>query len=256
MARLLPVSLRARRALAGVAAITWASLAPSTVLAGPAAYVFVPYVDPGTWRLGYAAGTEQARDGARESEHALSLGYTPTARWFTAAYVGWYQEPGQSLRYDAWSWLNHLQLTTPGSGPFDAGVLCEIERPRDRAEGTDVSCGPTFQYDAERLQFNLNVLVEKYVRAATPSPAALTYQWQVKGLWRPGLELGAQGFGEVGPWDHWLPASRQTHVVGPAVFTRWTVAQGRVVDVDGAVLAGIGAGSPRYTLRLRAQHVF
>jgi hypothetical protein len=231
------------------------SLATPAV-AGPADYVFVPYADAGVWRLGYAVGTEQSRDGERESEHAVSLGWSPTARWFTAVYAGWYKEPGETLGFYAWSWLNHVQFTTPGAGPFGAGLLCEIERPRDRDEGTGITCGPTLQFDTDRLQINVNPLLERYVGAQAPGATALKYQWQVKGLWRKGLELGAQGFGEFGPWDHWLPASQQEHVLGPAAFAKWTVGDGRVLNLDAAWLVGIGPGSPKYTLRMRLQHEF
>jgi hypothetical protein len=231
------------------------SLATAGV-AGPADYVFVPYADAGVRRLAYDFGTEQGRDGGRESEHAVSLGWTPMSRWFTAVYAGWYAEPGESLRFYSWSWLNHVQLTTPGAGPVGAGLLCEIERPRERADGTGITFGPTLQFDTGHLQINVNPLLEKYVGAQAPAAAALKYQWQVKGLWRQGIELGAQGFGQVGPWNHWLPASQQEHSLGPAAFAKWTLGEGRVLNLDAAWLVGVGAGSPKNTVRMRLQHEF
>ena len=80
------------------------------------------------------------------------------------------------------------------------------------------------------------------------------YQWQVKALWRPGVELGAQGFGQVGPWNHWLPASQQEHRLGPAAFAKLRLGNGQVLKLDGAWLVGVGAGSPRNALRLRLQY--
>jgi hypothetical protein len=233
---------------------TGASLA-SLAIAGPADYVFVPYTDAGVRRLAYGFGTAHEGDG-RETEHTLSLGWTPVSRWFTAVYAGWYAEPGEKLSLYAWSWLNHVQLTTPGAGPMEVGLLCDIERPRERADGTGITCGPTFQFDTERLQINVNPLVEKYVGADAAEPAALKYQWQVKGLWRPGLELGAQGFGEVGPWSHWRPASQQEHSLGPAAFAKWTLSDGQVLSVDAAWLIGVGAASPKNTVRVRVQCEF
>ena len=239
-----------------VASLVAASLAPLTARADANAYVFVPYTDAGVWRLGYAFGTEQARSGERESAHAVSLGVSPTARWFTSVYAGWYREPGAPLVYDAWSWFNHVQLTPPGASPLDAGLSCEVERPRERDEGTKVTCGPTFQLDTDRLQFNLNTLFEKAVHAEDAASTALSYQWQVKGLWRPHLELGAQGFGSLGTWDHWLPASQQEHTVGPAVFAKWATGPASSLNLDAAWLIGVGAGSPRDTLRVRVEQTF
>ncbi len=248
MNRLPPPALRV---IVGLAACV-----PLAPLAAPSDYVFVPYQDPGQWRVSYAAGQEHGRDGEVESAHAVSLGVSPTARWFTAVYAGWYREPGEPLVFDAWSWVNHVQLTAPGAGPFQAGAYCEVERPRERDEGTIVTCGPTLQLDTERLQFNLNPLIGKALHAEDPSPASLSYQWQVKGLWRPHLELGAQGFGTVGAWDHWLPASQQEHSAGPAVFAKWATGPGSALQLDAAWLLGIGSGSPRDTWRLRVEQVF
>jgi hypothetical protein len=248
---ILPIALVWRTLLCAVAV----GLAPP-VVAGPADYVFVPYVDTGVLRVAYAYGTEQVRDGGREDEHAVSFGWTPTSRWFTALYAGWYAESGAKLGFYSWSWLNYVQLTTPGAGPVDVGLLCEIERPRERADGTGITCGPTLQVDTEHLQINFNPLLEKYVGAQASEAAALKYQWQVKRLWRPGVELGAQGFGEVGPWNHWLPASQQEHSLGPAAFAKWPLGDGQVLNLDAALLVGVGAGSPKNTLRVRLQYEF
>ena len=163
---------------------------------------------------------------------------------------------GGHFGFDEWSWLNHVQLTTPGEGPVDLGLLCELERPRDRDEGTGIVCGPTLQADTDRLQVNFNPLIAKHVDAAEPAPAELEYQWQVKGLLSPGIELGAQGFGDVGPWNHWRPASQQEHTLGPVVVAKWMLADGRPLQLDAGVLFGVGAGSPRDVLRLRVQHEF
>ena len=70
-----------------------------------------------------------------------------------------------------------------------------------------------------------------------------------------GVELGAQGFGSFGAWNHWSPASQQEHTVGPAVFLK-TSALGGPVRFDAAWLFGIGDGSPKNVLRLRLQHEF
>jgi len=51
-------------------------------------------------------------------------------------------------------------------------------------------------------------------------PTELKYQWQVRYHWKPWLHYGAQGFGEVGPWDHWSPRQEQSHRAGSALFGR------------------------------------
>jgi len=224
--------------------------------ADPADYVFVPYATPGARVLAYSAGAERGRDGARETQHVLTLGWAPTARWFSAVYAAWTAQDGGPAAFDEWSWLNHLQLTDAGAAPVDLGLLCLVERPHDRSEGTGLTCGPTLQADTDRLQFNLDPLLSRRFGAEQAGRATLGYQWQLKGLLRPGLELGAQGFGNVGPWDGWLPASRQAHTIGPALFAKWPVAGSHALQLDAGVQFGLGAGSPRDVLRVRVQDEF
>ena len=251
----LPKNMAATRVrCAGLAALL--ALAVPPTLADPADYVFTPYNAPGTWQVAYGLGTEHDRDGSRATQDVLSIGGAPVARWYTSVYAAWAASDGGALALDEWSWTNHVQLTAPGSGPVDVGALCELARPHDRDEGRlGVACGPTLQMDTDDLQINLNLSLGKHIGAAQPERAALGYQWQVKGMVAHGVELGAQGFGSVGTWNDWAPASQQEHLVGPAVFLK-TQAFGGPVRFDAAWLLGIGDGSPRNVLRLRLEHEF
>ena len=241
-----------RRAL--LAALLLVGAAPAG--ADPADYVFTPYADLGLWQLAYGAGTAHARDGSRETQQTLSLGGAPTTRWYTSGYVAWAADDGGTFSVDEASWTNHLALTTPGEGPVDVGVLCELARPHDRDEGRlGVTCGPTLQMDTDDLQLNLNLSLGKHFGAAEPERPQLGYQWQVKGLVARGVELGAQGFGSFGPWNDWSSAMQQSHVAGPAIFLK-TSAFGKPTRLDAAVLFGIGQGSPKDVLRLRLQYDF
>ena len=125
--------------------------------ADPADYVFTPYSDVGLWQLAYGAGTEHERDGSRETQQTLSLGGAPVARWYTAVYAAWAATDGGKFAIDEWAWTNHLKLTTPGEGPVDVGLLCEVARPHDLSEGRlGIACGPTLQMDTDDLQLNFN----------------------------------------------------------------------------------------------------
>ena len=243
---------RTRRAC--LAALFAAAGAPA--LADPADYVFTPYTDIGRWQVAYALGSEHGRDGGHETQQVLSLGGAPVPRWYTSVYAAWAAADGGAFAMDEWTWVNHFQLTSPGSGPVDAGALCEIARPHDRDEGrVGAACGPTLQMDTDALQMNLDLSLGKHFGAAEPDKPALGYQWQVKGLVAQGVELGAQGFGSVGTWNDWAPASQQSHTVGPAVFLKTRVL-GNPATLDAAWLFGIGDGSPRNVARMRLQYGF
>jgi hypothetical protein len=224
-------------------------------LADPASDVFVPYSLEGKWQVAYAIGNEHARDGSRETQQVLSLGGTPSARWTTSVYGAWAANDGGAFAPDEWTWVNHIKLTEPGSGPVDVGLLCELAKAHDKDEGKGVACGPTLQMDTDDLQFNLNLSVAKQFDAVEAAPVQLGYQWQVKGLLTKGIELGAQGFGSVGTWNHWSPVSQQGHTLGPAIFAKTSLA-GFPITVDAAWLLGIGDGSPKNVVRLRVQQEF
>ena len=230
---------------------------PSISAAGPSDYVFTPLVEQGEREIDFKAGTAKARDGSRESKYSVGLGLGVNSWWFTELYAIWHKQPGERHAFDAWEWENKFQLTETGKYPVDLGFIFEIERPKDRSEGYEYRWGPLLQADiGSDVQANLNLLIEKHIRAAEPQKAALGYQWQLKYRWRPELDLGVQGFGDVGPWNHWAPRSAQSHTAGPALFGKLRVGNRQTIKYNAGVLFGMTDGSPRNTLRLQAEYEF
>ena len=230
---------------------------PSVTLAGPSDYVVSPIVEEGEREIDFKAGTAKMRDGTRESAYSLGLGLGVNSWWFTEIYGKWHKEPGARHGFDAWEWENKFQLTPTGKYPVDVGFLLEIERPKDRSEGYEYRWGPLLQADlGTRVQANLNLLIEKHVRAEAAGKAELGYQWQVKYRWHPEFEYGLQGFGDVGPWNHWEPHSEQPHIAGPALFGKVRVGQKQVIKYNAGLLFGMTDASPRHTLRLQAEYEF
>ncbi len=230
---------------------------PAAALAGPSDYVKSPIVEEGEKEIDFKAGTAKSRDGSRESQYSIGLGYGVNRWWFTEVYAKWHKEPDERHAFDAWEWENKFQLTETGKYPVDVGFLLEIERPRDRSEGYEYRWGPLLQTDiTSSVQANLNVLIEKHIRAAEAERAELGYEWQVKYRWRPDFEYGLQGFGDVGPWNHWEPHSEQPHIAGPAIFGRVKVGQKQAIKYNAGLLFGLTNGAPRNTLRLQAEYEF
>lgn len=225
--------------------------------AGPSDYVYTPIVEQGEKEIDFKAGNAKSRDGTRTNKESIGLGYGATAWWFTEVYAIWHKMPGEPHGFDAWEWENKFQLTETGKYPVDLGVVLEIERPKDRSEGYELKWGPLLQTDlGAKLQANLNILFEKHVRAEVSAKAAMAYQWQLKYRWRPEIEVGMQGFGELGTWNDWASASEQSHTAGPAVFGRIRVADRQSIKYNAALLFGLGTGSPRNTLRVQAEYEF
>ena len=230
---------------------------PAAALAGPSDYVHMPTVEEGEREIDFKAGTEKNRDGTRESAYSIGFGLGVNAWWFTELYAKWHKQPDMKNDFDAWEWENRFQLTETGKYPVDLGFLLEVERPKDRSEGYEIKWGPLFQTEfGPKVQANLNLLIEKHVRADNAGKAELGYEWQLKYRWRPEFEFGAQGFGDVGPWDHWEPHSEQPHKAGPALFGQFRLGGRQVIKYNAAVLVGLTDAAPRHTLRLQAEYEF
>ena len=214
-------------------------------------------VQEGEREIDFKAGTAKARDGTRESAHSIGFGYGVNSWWFTEFYAKWHKESGMASAFDAWEWENKFQLTETGKYPVDVGFLLEIERPKDRSEGYEYVWGPLLQTDiTPMVQANLNVLVQKHIRAATSSKAELGYQLQLKYRWQPNFEYGLQGFGGIGPVSRWSSRSDQSHIAGPAVFGRVRTGQTQFIKYNAGLLFGMTHASPRTTLRLQAEYEF
>ncbi len=226
------------------------------VQASPADYVFIPYADAGVRYIDYALGTEKPRGTGSEQAHYLALGWNPTSRWFTQVYAEWYKEANEGLGYSASSWINHFQIINAGEYPLDVGLYLKLEHPRDHEGGYEMTWGPTIQWEVANLQANLNLFFSKSIHVDVASPTSLSYQWQIKGLWQKGIELGAQGFGTVGSWQHWPGMNQQEHNIGPAIFGHWSMGKETAIKLDAAFLFGTTSNSPRHTFRLHAQYQF
>ena len=225
-------------------------------LAGPADYVYTPLVEPGEREIDVKLGSEKSAGLERFSAASIGFGYGAAERWFTEFYAKYERGEGAGTHFDAFEWENRFQLTEQGRFPFDLGFVIELERPRDRAEGYEVRLGPLFQTDWDRWQFNFNVLLERHYRAEEPGVTDLGYQWQVRYLARGNIDFGVQGFGEVGQWNDWDPRREQNHRAGPAIFGKFNLGGGHIIDYNAALLLGISQGAPDYTVRAQVEYEF
>lgn len=236
--------------------------ASSLAIAGPADYVYTPAVEYGEKEIDFKFGTGRQGDAARESAASIGFGYGAKEWWFTEFYVKYKSDNFETTRYDALEWENKFQLTEPGQYPVDLGLILEMERPTDRTEGWEVKWGPLLQTDFGKWQLNGNLLFERNYRADTPSATVLQYQWQVKYRWQPMVELGFQGFGEVGQWDDWLPSDQRDHKLGPAIFGKLPVggsqagARPTAIKYNVAWLFGASQVAHDHTLRLQVEYEF
>lgn len=233
-----------------------AAAASSLAHADPDDYVSTPAVEYGERELELRLGTATRHGADRASAGSIAFGYGVTQRWFTEVSGRFNRFGTASTHFDAFEWENRFELTEPGEFPVDVGLLVEVERPQDRAEGYELRLGPLLQKDYGLVQANANLFVERHYRAAAPESTDLGYQWQIKYRWREAIEFGAQGFGGVGPWDHWDRADAQSHVLGPAVFGKLRLGGRQAVVWGAAYLFKASGAAPDRTLRAQIEYEF
>ena len=232
---------------------------PIVALAGPSDYVYEPAVEYGEREIDFKAGTAKLRgDEGRESAASLGFGYGATPWWFTEAYLKYHHEPGSRSQYDAFEWENKFQLTEHNQYFVDVGLITEFEIPRHE-EGYELKVGPLFQGDAGPIRWNANLLFERVFRGSPDEahPTEIGYQLQAKYSFSRAFEAGVQAFGEMGEWNHWEASREQSHRVGPAVFGKVRLGEGReAIRYNAAWLHGVTDGSPKDTVRLQVEYEF
>lgn len=228
------------------------SACASAARADPADYIFSPVVEQGEREIDSKAGIARGRDGRSEWGGKLGVEYGFTAWWASEATVNFGREAGERTRVLSLEWENRLQFTETGAQPWEIGLLVELERERESADGYELRAGPLLQGHWGALQANLNLLFERRLHAdAGQTATEFGYQWQLRWHRDSGFDIGAQGFGALGRWDRWAPREEQSHILGPAVFARLGDDDDDA-QVEAGLLFGTGGGAPRQTLRLQA----
>lgn len=228
------------------------------VVAGPADYIYTPNVEQGEKEIDFKFGTDKQQDGSHKTVGSMGFGYGVNENWFTEVYLKSEHQSGEGLTLAEWE--NKFQLTETGKYPIDIGLISEIEAPLNNGnEPWELKLGPLFQSEIGRVQMNGNLLFERKFGPNDTGIKYVTeigYQWQVKYRWQPSIEWGAQGFGEMGQWDHWDNASSQNHRFGPAVFGKLALGNKQAIKYNAAYLLGVSDAAPNNTFRMQLEYEF
>ncbi len=235
-----------------LAAIGW--MWAGAAIAEPSDYIYLPQVEVGEREVDFKFGSAQQAGGTNQAA-SLGFGYGASETWFTEIYLK-YTRVADVTRYDAVEWENKFQLTETGKYPLDLGAVIEFEVPRDRSEGYELKLGLLSQTDVGKLQLNGNLLLQRQYRNATGGQTQLGYQWQAKFPWRPELDFGLQGMGEVGQWNRWASHQDQNHRMGPTVFGKLALGGRQSLRYNAAWLIGVSQAAPDHTLRLQTEFEF
>ncbi|WP_083444559.1 hypothetical protein [Herbaspirillum rhizosphaerae] len=185
----------------------------------------------------------------------IGIGYGVTSRWYTEVYGTYTQTAAQGTQFSSLNWQNDV-LLTQGQYWFDLAIHTNIEQ-YTRRDGYGLEWGPVFQTEVWRTQLNANVFLQRDYRTAGSNNATqLVYQWQVRQHWKPLLNFGLQGFGELGRWDNWNSTATQSHRAGPALFGTWHLENGHKLLYETAYLIGKNSGRSAKSFTMRVQYAF
>jgi hypothetical protein len=217
----------------------------------PGYYVVTVYDDPGLRTVDFRYWTVRPDGSGLVKWPELGLGMNVNGRWYTEVLTSYIGSSESAMRLNNLEWQNDF-LLTQGQYPFDLAVHTLWVVPQNPSgSGASLEIGPALQTDVGRTQLNFNVFLERRF-ASGASPTQLSYQWQVRYRWLHELHVGAQGFGELGAWDHWASQEKQSHRAGPALFGSVPLGTGEIAW-QAAYLVGktFGARGSMFTARLR-----
>lgn len=201
------------------------ALGCATAATDPGYYVVTVYDDPGLRTVDFRYWTVK-----RPGRHAriwpeLGLGWNVNGRWYTEVLASYVGSSGKATRLSTLNWQNDV-LLTQGQYPVDLALHTLLVRSQEDSPEHAFEFGPVLQTDVGRTQVNANVFLERTFGAGASKPTQMKYQWQLRHRWKPGFQFGAQGFGELGAWDHWADRDAQSHRAGPALFGTLPVGSG------------------------------
>jgi len=228
------------------------------VFAGAADYVYTPTVEYGEREIDFKAGATSPVVGDRSQGASIGYGYGATEYWFTEVYLKQEREGGDIANIAEWE--NKFQLTDTGKYPVDVGLITELEAPLSANAPWEFKIGPLFQTEFGKLQLNGNLLFERAFGKSDPGGfpynTNFSYQWQAKYRWRPVLEYGLQGLGDMGKWNDWNSQADQVHRIGPAVFGKFSLGNRRAIRYNAAWLLGTSSAAPDHTFRMQIEYEF
>lgn len=224
-------------------------------MAEPGYYLVTVYGNAGEKSIDYRYWTVKFPNQIETIWPELGIGYGVTERWYTEVFASYIGTSKSDLTLDTWNWQNDFQITQ-GQYPFDLALHTNIARAHDQDGGYTLEIGPAFQTDVGRVQLNGNVFLERNYRVEDAGTSQLKYQWQTKYRWKPLLQFGLQGFGELGDWDHWAARNRQSHRAGPAFFGSYAIDSSTTIKYQAAYLTGSIYGTHGNMLTARLQLVF
>jgi hypothetical protein len=219
--------------------------------ADPDDSILTTYSENGERQFDFKIGTFTQKAQPGQDADTLGLGYGLTDFWFSELYVGYAKTGSESVTFDSAA-LQNTFLLTGAASPVDLGLFTEIEYEHDRTAGEKFSFGPLLHTEMGLTQLNVNLIFRRNYFADFSNPMLLDYQWQVKRHIQAPVDIGLQGFGEFGQWNHFAARDQQSHRMGPVVFGKIDLGDEKVINYNAAILFDVLDDTHATTFRFQA----
>lgn len=219
--------------------------------ADPGCYVVTVYSDPGARTVDFRYWDVRQPGEPTTSWPEVGLGWNVNGRWYTEVVTSCITSNEYGTHLSTLNWQNELLLTR-GQYRFDLVLHMLLVKAKSAWGANAFEFSRVLQSELDRTQLNANLICERSFGANATEPNQLKYQWQVRQRWRPWLHFGAQGFGELGPWNHWSARDAQSHRLGPAMYGTAPLGE-RSLNWQAAYLIGSthGQNGEMFTLRMK-----
>lgn len=225
-------------AAARAAVLVSLALASERAAADPGYYLVSVYDNEGQVSLDFRYWTVLPTGRPAIIWPEIGIGYGVTKRWYTEFFASYIGSAGTTTQISSMNWQNDYLLT---QGQFDFDVALHTNLIRNYGPFYDAysfEFGPAIQTDIGRVQLNTNLIFEKFFDNAGAATPQLKYQFQAKYRVNEWFHFGVLGFGELGDWNQWAPAHRQSHRAGPVITGTVPLGTKQALRYDLAFLYG------------------
>ena len=245
----------------GLAVTVCAAIALSTfglreAHAGPPK-VYSPYVEIGEWEFEFRSATtfdnDDDKNGAQS--YVYEIGYSPTAYWHTALFLGQGADPGDFLRSNEFVWENIFQLTEPGQYWLDVGAYVEYAKGLRQGGDHALEWKVLLEKSIGQWTFIANpIFVQDFPEADEDPGVQFKYAWGTYYRLMPEFEPGFEAFGGVGELTHANVIEEQKHLLGPSVRGRFPMSGSGKLVYNLGYLFGLTDKSPDGTFKVELEY--
>ena len=188
--------------------------------------------------------------GVPRSSHELGVAYAPTDWVKLNLVLGIENLVDTGWQADSIIFKTQFSLLkAPESGGLALGWATAVSAGLPDDATNSVVFGPILKVSSGKASVTVNPYLEKTFGRNHDDGIAFTYGWQGKLEVREGFSVGIEGFGTVDNIGDAPPLKDQDHRIGPVLYFAWDAGQGRAVQFDIGVLAGVTDAAPDVSVK-------